>query len=400
MKKIFEPCSVGTLTLKSRIIRAATHEGMAHADGTPTENLLKTYQKLSAGGAGAIITGYVSVKQNGRTFPNMRMFDSDVYVDHYKSMNDQLKQYDTPVILQIAHGGSRSMSRITGQEVVGASPRRKNDYGDRVKEASDAEIISIINAFVSAIVRAQAAGFSGVELHAAHGYLLSEFISPVLNRRKDKWGGSTQNRLRIVTEIFGSARKEVGNFPILVKISASDEFKQGLTEEEVVTIAQTLQAASCDAIEVSCGYGDFMHSVRMNKVPVDAVLGLMSPYRDMPSYKKFLFRLFAPFLAKVRRPISNYNVGVAELVKRNVDVPVIVVGGIRSLQDIRTIISEKGIDFVSLSRPFIIEPDIVSRFQRGQECSRCIDCGYCLIGVTAHPLRCYYGRVPVGIGRK
>jgi 2,4-dienoyl-CoA reductase-like NADH-dependent reductase (Old Yellow Enzyme family) len=205
--------------------------------------------------------------------------------------------------------------------------------------------------------------------------------------------------LRIVTEILGSARKKVGKFPILVKISASDEFKQGLTEAQVVTIAQTLQAATCDAIEVSCGYRDFTYIVRMTKVPVDAVLGLMPFYRDMPSYRKFLFRLAAPFLAKVHKPISNYNVGAAELIKRNVDVPVIVVGGIRSLQDITTIISEKGIDFVSLSRPFVIEPDIASRFQQGQERSRCIDCGYCLIGVTAHPLRCYYGKVPTNIVR-
>jgi 2,4-dienoyl-CoA reductase-like NADH-dependent reductase (Old Yellow Enzyme family) len=328
------------------------------------------------------------------------MFDSDVYVDLYKSINDQLKQYNTPMILQIAHGGSRSMSKITGQEVVSASPRRKNDYGDRVKEASDMEIRSIIDAFVAAILRAQAAGFDGVELHAAHGYLLSEFISPVLNRRKDMWGGSTQNRLRIVTEILSAARREVGKFPILIKISAHDEFKQGLPEAEAVTIAQMLQAASCDAIEVSCGYGDFMHTVRMTKLPVDAVLGLMPHYRDMPSYRKYLFRLISPFLAKVHKPIFNYNVGTAELIKRSVDMPVIVVGGIRSLQDITTIISEKGIDFVSLSRPFIIEPDIVNRFQRGQERSRCIDCGYCLIGVVANPLRCYYGRVPAGMRRK
>ena len=400
MNNVFEPCSLGSLILKNRIIRAATHEGMANANGTPTENLLKTYRSLSAGGAGAIISGYVSVKQNGRTFPNMRIFDSDVYVDLYKSINDQFKQYNTPMILQIAHGGSRSMSKITGQEVVSASPRRKNDYGDRVKEASDMEIRSIIDAFMAAIVRAKAAGFDGVELHAAHGYLLSEFISPVLNRRKDMWGGSTQNRLRIVTEILSAARREVGKFPILIKISAHDEFKQGLPEAEAVTIAQMLQAASCDAIEVSCGYGDFMHTVRMTKLPVDAVLGLMPHYRDMPSYRKYLFRLISPFLAKVHKPISNYNVGTAELIKRSVDMPVIVVGGIRSLQDITTIISEKGIDFVSLSRPFIIEPDIVNRFQRGQERSRCIDCGYCLIGVVANPLRCYYGRVPAGMRRK
>jgi 2,4-dienoyl-CoA reductase-like NADH-dependent reductase (Old Yellow Enzyme family) len=311
-----------------------------------------------------------------------------------------LKQFKALIILQLAHGGSRSMSKITGQDVVSASARIKNDHGDAVKEASEAEVRSIVAAFVAAIVRAKAAGFDGVELHAAHGYLLSEFVSPVLNKRRDQWGGSTENRLRIVTDILSAARNVVGNsFPILIKMSGHDEFKKGLDAAEAVKLARILQAASCSAIEVSCGYGDFMHTVRMPKVPVDAVLGLMPRYRDMPGYQKRLFRLMAPFLARVRTPLHNYNVPLAEQIKRTVDIPVIAVGGIRNLQDIKTIISDKGIDFVSLARPFIIEPDIVNRFQQGQESSRCINCGYCLIGVTANKLRCYYGRIPASGNR-
>ena len=401
MKQIFEPCSIGNLTLKNRIIRAATHEGMANRDGMPTDDLLKTYEHLAAGGAGAIITGYAGVKQNGRTFPNMLMFDNDAYIPVYKSVNDRLKPFNVPIILQIAHGGSWSMSKITRQEVISASGRRKNDYGDVVKEASETEIRSIIGAFVEATVRAKAAGFGGVELHAAHGYLLSEFVSPVLNKRRDQWGGSTENRLRIVTEILSSARNEVGKgFPILVKMSGHDEFRRGLTEAETVKIARILQASSCDAIEVSCGYGDFMYTIRMPKFPVDAVLGLIKRYRDMPGYQKRLFRLMAPFVLRIRTPLHNYNVPMTEQIKRHVDIPVIAVGGIRNLQDIQTIIADKGIDFVSLSRPFIIEPDIVKRFQQGQQSSRCIDCGYCLIGVTGNKLRCYYGRIPVSRGNR
>lgn len=396
MKQVFEPCSIGGLSLKNRIIRSATHEAMAHRDGMPTDDLLSTYQRLAEGGAGAIITGYAGVKQNGRTFPNMLMFDNDAYIPVYKSINDRLKRFNVPIFLQIAHGGSRSMSKITGENVISVSARRKNDYGDAVKEASETEIRSIVAAFADAVVRAKAAGFDGVELHAAHGYLLSEFVSPVLNKRRDRWGGSMENRLRIVTEIFSSARKDVGDgFPILVKMSAHDEFRRGLTDAEAVKIARILKAASCDAIEVSCGYGDFMYTIRMPKPPVEAILGLMPRYRNMPGYQKWLFRRMAPFIARARAPLYNYNVPMADHIKHHVDIPVIAVGGIRTLQDIQTIISEKGIDFVSLSRPFIIEPDIVNRFEKGQQRSRCIDCGFCLIGVTRNTLRCYYGRVPV-----
>jgi len=400
MKQVFEPGSLGKLALKNRIIRAATHEGMATNEGMPTEDLLLLYKKLAAGGAGAIITGYVSVMKNGRTFRNQRLFDNDSYIPVYKPINNQLKQFNAPVILQIAHGGSRSMSKITGLEVISASGRKKNDYGDPVREASEAEIHEIIKAFVAAIVRAKEAGFDGVEVHAAHGFLLSEFVSPVLNKRKDQWGGSTENRLRILTEILFLARKEIGRgFPILVKISGHDEFRRGLSETESIKIAKLLQASSCDAIEVSCGYGDFMYTVRMPRLPVDAILGLMPKYRNMRGYQERLFRLLTPFLARVHAPLTNYNVPLAEIIKKNVDIPIIAVGGIRSMKDIRKIVAEKDIDFVSLCRPFIIEPDIVNRLQQGQGSSRCINCGYCLIGVTANKLRCYYGQLPVSTGR-
>jgi len=395
MKKVFEPWSLGTLRLKNRIIRSATHEGMAHRDGMPTDDLTGTWRKLAAGGAGAIITGYVGVKGNGRTFANMRMFDHDGYIDVYKGINDRLKEFGAPVIAQLAHGGSRSNGKLTGEDVVGPSYRRKNESGDVCREANEADILSIIDAFVGAIVRARKAGFDGVQLHAAHGYLLSEFISPKLNQRKDKWGGTVENRLRIVTEILRRARQEVGAYPLLVKISAHDEFRKGLTEQDAVAIARILQESSCDAIEVSCGYGDFLYTVRMPKLPVDALLGLMPSYRDRPAFQKRLLRTIAPFLGKVHRPLHNYNADAAEQIKRAVSIPVIVVGGVRTLQDITDIISRKDIDSVSLSRPFIIEPDIVERFRQGrQDSSRCIDCGYCLLGVAGAPLRCYYGRVP------
>jgi 2,4-dienoyl-CoA reductase-like NADH-dependent reductase (Old Yellow Enzyme family) len=321
--------------------------------------------------------------------------DRDAYVDVYKGINDRLKAFGTPVIVQLAHGGSRSNGKLTGEDVIGPGYRRKNDSGDVCKEATEADILAIIDAFVTAIARARKAGFDGVQLHAAHGYLLSEFISPKLNRRKDKWGGTTGNRMRIVTEILRRARQEVGSYPILVKISAHDEFKNGLTEQEVISIARMLQDSFCDAIEVSCGYGDFLHTVRMPRLPVDAILGLMPGYRNRSSFQKLMLRTIAPVLGKNHKPLHNYNVNAAESIKRAVTIPVIVVGGIRKIQDIASIVSRKDIDCVSLSRPFVIEPDIVEKFGQGrQDSSRCIDCGYCLIGVAGAPLRCYYGRVP------
>jgi len=284
MKQVFEPWSLGTLQIKNRIIRSATHEGMAHPDGMPTADLEKYYQQLAAGGTGAIITGFMCVKGNGRMHANIRMFDHDGYIDVYKGINDRLKEFGTPVIAQLAHGGSRASKKLTGEDVIGPGHRRKNESGDVCKEASEADILSIIEAFVGAIIRARTAGFDGVQLHAAHGYLLSEFLSPNLNRRQDRWGVTVENRLRIVTEIVRRARQEVGSYPVLIKISAHDQFRNGLTEHDAVATARLLQESSCDAIEVSCGYGDFLHTVRMPKVPIDALLGLMPGYRERPAF--------------------------------------------------------------------------------------------------------------------
>jgi 2,4-dienoyl-CoA reductase-like NADH-dependent reductase (Old Yellow Enzyme family) len=397
VKDVFAPCSLGALTVRNRIIRSATHEGMARADGGPTDDLLRIYRRLAVGGAGAIITGYVGVLQGGKTFANMRMFDSDALVSDYQSLNDALKPHGAPVILQLAHGGSHCSAKVTGRDVIGPSRRRRNEYGDVCRAASEAEIEEIIEAFVRAVVRARAAGFDGVQIHAAHGYLLSEFISPVLNKRTDHWGGPLENRMRIVTEILVRARAEVGSFPILVKISGADEFRHGLTGDDAVAIARLLRQSSCDAIEVSCGYGKFFFTVRVPAAPVDAILGLVPGYRELSPFRKRLVRLVLPFMGAVCPPLLNYNVERAALIRRHVDIPVIVVGGIRTLEDIREIVEGRGIDCVSLSRPFIIEPDIVARFQKGQPASRCINCGYCLMGVTSGALRCYYGRLPRGV---
>lgn len=394
MKKVFERSAIGTIELKNRILRSATHEGMGDQYGKPLKELYDTYEKLAKGGAGAIITGYVGVKQNGRTMFNMRMFDKDEYVLDYKPFNLKLKEYNTPVILQLAHGGSQTSSKITGVVPLSASPT-KNYFGERCKEASESEIEDIIDCFVNSIGRAKEAEFTGVQLHAAHGYLLSEFLSPFLNKRKDHWGGSVENRFRIVREILQKSREKVGHFPIWVKVSAFDENRNRKELEEMIKGWQMLEGDGCDAIEVSCGYGfKGFDTIRVPKVPVDAMLALLPDFKNSSSFKKSFLKIVAPLVIKKYKPIHNYNVKSAERIKKNVNIPVIVVGGIRKLEDIKNIIEKTDIDFVSMCRPFIIEPNIVNKFQENKSVeSKCIDCGYCLFGVVSNKLKCYFGKI-------
>lgn len=389
MNKAFEPCPIGSITLPNRIIRSATHEGMGQPDGSPMDALLRLYERLSLGGAGAIITGYMCVQSNGRTFNNMLMFDHDRFIEPYRAITDNLTHHHTPLIAQLAHGGYGASFAVTGEPVVGPSHLKHNDYGDACHELTEDAIEALIDSFVRAIIRAKAAGFDAVQLHAAHGYLLSEFISPKLNKRTDRWGGPLGNRLRIVTEILTRAKAEVFGYPILVKISVGG----GLGDDELVAMVRALQAAQCDAIEVSRGYGNFIDTVRMPKTPVDAIFHFIPQYRDMPAIKKRIFKLLAPYILKPVTPLANYNLREAELIKHSVDIPVIVVGGIRSMKDINTILSERKLDFVSMSRPFIIEPNWVNKLQNGQEHSKCIECGYCLIASTSNKLKCYYGKL-------
>jgi 2,4-dienoyl-CoA reductase-like NADH-dependent reductase (Old Yellow Enzyme family) len=274
MKKVFEKSLVGTIELKNRILRSATREGMGDPYGKPLKELYDVYEKLAKGGAGAIITGYVGVKQNGKTASNMRMFDKDEYVPEYKAFNLELKQYNTPVILQLVHGGSQTSSKITGDVLISASPT-KIFFGERSKEAIESEIEDLIDCFVKSIERAKQAEFTGVQLHAGHGYLLSEFLSPFLNKRTDRWGGKVENRFRMLREILLRSREKVGRFPIWVKVSAFDENRNRKELVEMKEGCRILQENGCDAIEVSCGYGlkDF-DTIRVHKIPVEAMLAL------------------------------------------------------------------------------------------------------------------------------
>jgi 2,4-dienoyl-CoA reductase-like NADH-dependent reductase (Old Yellow Enzyme family) len=394
MEKVFEKSAIGTIELKNRILRSATHEGMGDEYGRPLKELFDLYEKLAKGGVGAIITGYVGIKQNGKTVANMRMFDKDEYVDVYKQLNLRLKDYHTPVILQLAHGGSQTSSKTTGEIPLSVSPRT-NYLGERSRGATEDEIEDIIDSFVKSIERAKKAEFNGVQLHAAHGYLLSEFLSPFLNKRKDKWGGAVANRFRIIKEILERSKERLGDFPIWVKVSAFDKNRNRRELEEIIKGCQLLQENGCDAVEVSCGYGfRTFDTIRVPRIPVEAMLALFPDFKNYSTLKKGFFRIFGPLVVKKYKPIHNYNVESAALIKKNIDIPVIVVGGIRRLSDIENIIESRGIDFVSMCRPFIIEPNIVNKYRDQQAVeSKCIDCGYCQFGVTSSKLKCYFGKI-------
>jgi 2,4-dienoyl-CoA reductase-like NADH-dependent reductase (Old Yellow Enzyme family) len=326
----------------------------------------------------------------------MLMIDQDRFVGPYKAITEGVHEFGTPIFLQIAHCGSQTRSKTTGVPTKAPSAIRDRFFSEDMPTAlTEGEIEEIIDSFVKAIDRAKRAGFDGVQLHAAHGYLLSEFLSPYSNHRQDQWGGTTENRFRIIREIYDRARRVVGDYPILAKLNAYDNRKGGMRVDEAVRVARLLEESGCAAIEVSCGTTeDGLFMTRGAKLPVEAVFAYTFKYRSLPSWQKSLMRPFASLISRPAKPLANYNVEAAQAIKANVGIPVIVVGGIATLGDIRQIVGEGKADAISMCRPFIIEPNIVKMFQEGkQDRSKCIQCNFCVIAAETRPLRCYHGKL-------
>jgi 2,4-dienoyl-CoA reductase-like NADH-dependent reductase (Old Yellow Enzyme family) len=396
-EKVFSPSMLGKIRMENRIIRSATTMGMANPQGRPTSELAAAYSSMAKGGVGMIITGGTAVQQNGRLPINTSLvLDRDEYIPDYKILVEAAHKHNVPVVMQATHAGRQTRRAITGKQPVAPSPITDKMYDEEEpKELTELEIREIIHNFINTTERAQKAGFDGVQFCGAHGTLLSAFLSLDTNRREDKWGLSLENRFRMMQEIFTGARKRVGDFPLFVKLSAYDFQSDGLRVEETVKIASMLEEAGCDGIEVSSGVAnDGFSTIRVPEIPFEAILRFNHKFKDKPGVVKAIIPVFAPLLIGRPDPIYNFNVCAAREIKKAVNIPVIVVGGIRNLPDIEQIIGSSMADYVAMSRPFIIEPDIVHKFKtKTHEKSECINCGFCLIALEEMPARCFYGEI-------
>lgn len=395
---IFDTAAISGMQLQNRLIRSATHESMAEINGAPSAAHEKLYTDLARGGAGAVITGYAGVQQDGRTsYPGMLMMHDDALIPAYRQLTDAVHQYGTPIILQLAHCGRQTRSAVTGMKTVAPSALKDLIFNeDRPHEPGEQEIESIISNFAAAAARAVKAGFDGVQIHMAHGYLLAEFLSGYTNRRRDRWGGSTGNKFRIVSEIFRRIREEQGNFPVLAKINGFDHRRGGMRAGEAVSIARLLEASGCSAIEVSSGtIEEGLSIMRGPRFPAEALLSCHFRFKSIPEPLKKAVEPLLRLAMPSPKPHRNYNLEAAKAIKEAVSIPVIAVGGIHTLEEISAALESGAADYVSMSRPFIIERDIVRKMREGrQTASRCIMCNYCAIMIEEGPLRCWHGKLP------
>lgn len=394
----YSPCSFFGVTLPTKIVRSATHEGMADENGKPSSELARLYERYAEGGVGLIITGYMGISQQGKCpLYNMTMIDSDELIPAWRELTDRVHKKGAPIFAQIAHSGRQTRKKITGEKTVAPSAIRDFLYWETLPHRlRSKEIHKICDDFAQAALRAKNAGFDGVQLHCAHGYLLHGFLSPHTNKRRDKWGGSTENRFRIVGEALSKMRSAVGrDFPIIVKMSASEKERDGLCPEEAVKIAVLMEKAGADGIEVSCGRASEGFNMSRGAFPYEIMCTDNFRFEMFPRFTWPLLKPFMKLIFKSPLPLFNYNVDAAKMIKDAVNIPVIVCGGIRGSEDISYILNSGSADLVSMSRPFICEPNLVAKLKSGkQTAAKCINCNYCLMGAERRPIRCYYGNLP------
>lgn len=349
MKNLFDNTTLSTMNLKNRFFRSATWEAMADDKGHMTDKLYNVYENLAKGGVGTIITGYAFVTEDEQPNPGMMGIYNDSFIEEYKNFTDKIHKLNTNIILQIAYGGSQTDFNVGERVILGPSAVPHYVYDVTPKEATKEDIKDLVESFADASVRAKESGFDGVQFHAAHGYIYSQFLSPHYNKRTDEYGGNIENRARIIFETLEAVRGKVGiDFPVLVKINCSDFIEDGFSFEDCKYVCKRLEELGIDAIEISGVVGA--------KAEDRTVKEKRLKYLENESY----FRRYAAEIAE------------------EVNVPIILVGGNRSLSLMEDILNNSKIQYASLSRPFLREPDLINRWAvEDNSKAKCISCGKC-----------------------
>lgn len=327
MKHLFDNITLKNLKANNRLVRSATWEGIANRDGSVTEEAYSIYDEVAKGGVGVIITGFTSVAANDYYFGGMMRLSDDALIPQYKKLTDIIHAQGVPVITQLALD---AYYRPVGNSFEQVEP----------DDMTTEELHLVRDQFIDAALRAEKAGFDGVQIHVAHFFFLSRLVSPLVNHRTDEYGGSTENRTRLVVEIIKGIREKAPALHITAKINSNDFMAGGLDAAQSLDMSLHLCQAGLDSIEVS-GNGTSVPGIR--------------PHQN-EAY-------FAPFAAKLAEATG---------------VPVILVGGLRSLDTMEEVLNKTKIEMIALSRPLLREPDFPNKLKSGETTvSACVSCNGC-----------------------
>ncbi|MCP4114440.1 MAG: NADH:flavin oxidoreductase [Desulfobacteraceae bacterium] len=346
MNSLFETTTIGTLELKNRFVRSATCEAMADKDGGVTPSLINTFVALARGDVGLIISGHANVEKRGWGGPGQLGLHDDRLLPGLEEMTRAVHTAGGKIMAQLAHQGIWAIPELSGMEPLGPSDYAV-DNGTHPRAMTKREILETVVSYADAALRAKAAGFDGVQIHAAHGYLLGEFLSPFYNKKNDAYGGPLENRARMLLEVLKAIRKKVGrDYPVIAKINSDDFLETGFTVDEMLMVCAMLEAHGIDGIELSGGTSD-------------------------PKAR------FSPARMGKKSPEAWYDEASVRL-KKTISVPVILVGGIRSFATAHRLVTDGVCDAVSLSRPLVRQPDLIRRWKKDPaEKASCLACNRC-----------------------
>jgi 2,4-dienoyl-CoA reductase-like NADH-dependent reductase (Old Yellow Enzyme family) len=353
MPGLFDRLTVNKLGLRNRFVRSATMDSMAD-DGMVSEKEIMLYRALGQGDIGLIVSHGLYPTKDGQCSPRQLSAHANEAIPSLKRLVTAVHEHGGTMAAQILHGGWMCSQEVTGLRPVGPSQVVHPRSGAIIRQLSSDEIHELVDAYGSAAARVVEAGFDAVQLHGSHSWLISAFLSPATNKRDDEWGGSVHNRARFVREIYRSVRKRVGlDYPVLIKLGIKDYHPEGKTVAEGIEVAKLLQKDGFDAIEVSEGLEqDFFHHIRRDGV---------SPY----------------YLEECRQA------------RRELSLPLILVGGMRTMQDMQSVLDDGVADAISMCRPFIMNPRLVRDFREGlSSSSGCTSCNECMTTMREGQLRC------------
>lgn len=363
MSILFEPMKIRDIELRNRFVRSATYDGCTDKSGRVSEEQMRIFTDLADGGVGLVVTGIAYVHSSGQISPFQNSIANDDCIPGFKRLTATVHDQGAKVAVQLFHAGREAARflKVKNEQAIAPSFVPNDPYcSEEYRSVTEDEIWDIIWAFGDAAERAREAGFDAVQLHGAHAYLLSQFLSPHTNRRRDDWGGTLENRLRFHREVYRDIRTKVGDdYPVLIKVGVEDGFPEGLGFSEGRQAAQLLAQWGFDALEISQGlrgkwYEGTEFRTKVNQIDREAY------FRDW-----------------------------CKEVKSQVNVPIMMVGGLRTFDLMEEIIEKCEADFISLCRPLIKEPHIINEWKGGDHRrATCISCNKCyealLEGETLH----------------
>jgi len=390
MSVLFTPKKIGKMEIQNRFVHSATYECMADINGEVTDKLIKRYRRIVKGGVGLIIPGYLFIMPNGRAVHYQTGIYNDDMIEGLKKLVDVVHNEGGKIAFQLAHSGRQTTKDSIGQTPLAPSKGSMDSiYMVKPKEMMEEEIQEVISAFGAAAFRANEAGADGVQIHAAHGYLVNQFLSPFFNKRTDSWGASDENRFRFIKEVVLEVKKNISDeMAILVKLNTQDYTpKEGITLELAKKYSAWLAELPINGLEVSCGTISYsMFNMVRGDVPTEEIISTYPLWRQILG-KMLLKKMEGKFDLE-----EGYNLEAAKLIKPVIgEIPLLVVGGLRKVAHMKEVIENGFSDFISMSRPFIREPNIVNRIRDGKAGAvACVSCNKCFAAAANYmPVYCY-----------